>query len=165
MAFALESFDEDFFTTAPLLHVIDIVVPGSPREVWAEFTRQNTLDWCRALKSVTYTSPEPHQVGTTRSVVLAPGAVKMDEFFFIWDEDDAAQTYRHAFRGVRANVPGLKHFGELAEVTPAANGSRIVWTFAIQNIGPQLPSFISGPVAKAAFATVQTDTIKHFAAR
>ncbi len=163
MAFGLESFDEDFFAVAPLGYTIDVNVPASPKQVWAEFTRQNTLDWCRVLHSVTYTSPEPHHVGTTRSIALAPGAVKMNEVFFIWDEDDAAQTYRHAFHGVEANIPGLKRFGELTEVTPAEHGARIVWKFAIETAGPHLPPFLARRVASAAFSSVRNDTLKHFA--
>lgn len=163
MAFALEPFDEDFFSTAPITYTIDVNVPAAPKEVWAEFTRQNTLDWCKALHSVTYTSPEPHHVGTTRSIALAPGAVKMNELFFIWDEDDDARTYRHAFHGVEANIPGLKRFGEITEVTPAEHGSRIVWKFAIETAGPQLPRFLSTRIAGAAFSSVRNDTIKHFA--
>lgn len=163
MAYALESFDEDFFTTAPLSYEIDVNVPVAPAQVWAEFTRQNTLDWCRALRSVTFTSPQPYQPGTTRSVVLAPGAIKMDEVFFIWDEDADAETFRHAFHGVNANIPGLRRFGEYTEVTPAEHGSRLIWRFAMELAGPSLPDFLSGQIANTAFSTVRTDTIKHFA--
>lgn len=163
MAYILESFDEPFYDAAPMRYVIDVTVPVAPDAVWAEFTRQNTLDWCRALTSVTYTSEEPHHVGTTRSVVLAPGFIKMDEEFFIWDEDSATSTYRHGFRALRANIPGLRKFGEYTEVSPAAHGSRIVWKFAMELAGAGLPPALSRPIANGAFGTVRTDTIKHFA--
>ncbi|MFC0314987.1 SRPBCC family protein [Gordonia phosphorivorans] len=163
MAYALESFDEEFFAAAPMRYEIDVNLPVAPGAAWAEFTRQNTLDWCRALRSVTYTSPEPYRPGTTRSVVLAPGFIKMDEIFFLWEEDPATETYRHAFHGVRANIPGLRRFGEYTEVTPAAHGSRLIWRFAMELAGAGLPSFLSGPISDGAFSTVRTDTIKHFA--
>ena len=61
--------DESFFDAAPLNYTIDVEVPAEPDYVWSEFTRQNTLDWCRALKKVTYTSPEPYDAKTTRTAV------------------------------------------------------------------------------------------------
>ena len=163
MAYDLESFDEPFYDAAPMRYEIDVTLPVAPDVAWAEFTRQNTLDWCRALTSVTFTSAQPHHVGTTRSVVLAPGFIKMDEEFFIWDEDSAASTYRHGFRAVRANIPGLRKFGEYTEVSPAAHGTRLVWKFAMELAGVGLPPALSGPIANGAFGTVRTDTIKHFA--
>ncbi|MGB6126750.1 MAG: SRPBCC family protein [Gordonia sp. (in: high G+C Gram-positive bacteria)] len=163
MAFELQPFDESYFDTAPMKYAIDVNIPVAPETAWAEFTRQNTLDWCRALKSVTYTSAEPYAIGTTRSVALAPGFVKMNELFFIWDEDAENSTYRHAFHGVEANIPGLAKFGEYTEVSPAAHGSRLVWKFAMELSGASLPSFLSGPISAGAFGTVKNDTIKHFA--
>ena len=163
MAYDLESFDEPFYDAASMRYEIDVTVPVSPEEAWAEFTRQNTLDWCRALTSVDFTSELPHHVGTTRSVVLAPGFIKMDEEFFIWDEDPATSTYRHGFRGVRVNIPGLRKFGEYTEVSPAEHGTRLVWKFAMELAGVGLPPVLSAPISNAAFGTVRTDTIKHFA--
>ncbi|MGB3695829.1 MAG: SRPBCC family protein [Gordonia sp. (in: high G+C Gram-positive bacteria)] len=163
MAYDLEPFDESYFGAAPMTYVIDVNIPVAPERAWAEFTRQNTLDWCRALNSVRYTSAEPYGIGTTRSVALAPGFVKMDELFFVWDENAETRTFKHAFHGVRASIPGLKKFGEYTEVSPAEHGSRLVWKFAMELGGVGLPSFLSGPIADTAFGTVEADTIKHFA--
>lgn len=163
MAYDLASFDESYFDTAPMSYTIDVNIPVAPETAWAEFTRQNALDWCRALKSVTYTSPTPYKAGTTRSVALAPGFVKMDELFFLWEENFEASTYRHAFHGVRSSVPGLAKFGEYTEVSPTANGSRLVWKFAMELSGVRLPAFLSGPISSGAFGTIKSDTIKHFA--
>jgi len=163
MSYQLESFDESFFDSAPLSYTIDVDIPVAPEVAWAEFTRQNTLDWCRALSSIEYTSPQPYGAGTTRTAVLAPGFLKLQEKFFLWDEDPAASTFKHAFHGVEVNVPGLQRFGEFTEVSPSSNGSRLVWRFALDFAGPRLPGFLSAPVANTAFGTVRTDTIKHFA--
>ncbi|WFN93759.1 SRPBCC family protein [Gordonia sihwensis] len=163
MAYDLQPFDESYFDTAPMKYTIDVHIPVAPETAWAEFTRQNTLDWCRALNSVTYTSPAPYGVGTTRSVALAPGVVKMDEYFFLWDEDSETSTYKHGFHGVRANIPGLRKFGEYTEVSPTEHGSRLVWKFAMELGSTGLPPFLSGPIANGAFGTVKTDTVKHFA--
>lgn len=162
MPFALAPITESFFDDAPTRYVIDVTVPAAPDHVWSEFARQNTLDWCRALTRVTYTSPEPHGAMTTRTAVLL-GGVTVHEQFFIWDEDPAAHRYRHAFYGKDATVPGLKHFGEYTAVTPAdGGGTRIVWKFALQMGGVALPAPISSRVAALAFGSVKRDTVRHF---
>lgn len=164
--FALEPItDETFFETAPMNYRIDVTLPVSPEDAWAEFTRQNTLDWCRVLKSVRYTSPEPYGVGTTRSIALAPAFATMEENFFIWDENAQTHTYRHAFHGVRGSMPGVKRFGELTEVSPAEHGCRLVWLFGIDLSGRALPSWLSSPISNGAFGTVKTDTVKYFSER
>ncbi|GAB08844.1 hypothetical protein GOARA_021_00810 [Gordonia araii NBRC 100433] len=163
MPFALQPITEAFFDDAPVRYVIDVEVPAAPDHVWSEFTRQNTLDWCRALKKVTYTSAEPYDETTTRTAALAPGGVTLHEQFFIWDEDPAAHRYRHAFYAKDSSVPWLKKFGEYTEVTPAPDGgSRIVWKFAMQLGGVALPSALSSKISAAAFGTVKKDTLKHF---
>ena len=162
MPYALQAFDEKFFSDAPLTYLIDVDIPVSPEAAWGEFTRQEALDWCKALRSVRFTSPEPYAPGTTRSVALA-GGLKMTENFFLWEEDPASSTYRHAFHGVEVNVPGLRAFGEYTEVSPTANGTRLIWKFAMDFAGLRLPGFLSGPIANGAFSSVRNDTIKHFA--
>ncbi|MFT4199184.1 SRPBCC family protein [Gordonia sp. (in: high G+C Gram-positive bacteria)] len=163
MPFALQPITESFYDDAPVRYVIDVEVPADPDYVWSEFTRQNTLDWCRALKKVTYTSAEPYNDKTTRTAELAPGGITLNEQFFIWDEDPAAHHYRHGFYGKTSSVPGLKNFGEYTEVTPVdGGGSRIVWKFAMKMSGVALPGFLSNPIASLAFGTVKSDTVKHF---
>ncbi|GAC58898.1 hypothetical protein GOHSU_57_00160 [Gordonia hirsuta DSM 44140 = NBRC 16056] len=162
MAFDLEPITESFYDDAPVRYVIDVQVPADPDYVWSEFTRQNTLDWCRALKKVTYTSPAPYDDATTRTAVLL-GGVTLHEQFFLWDEDRQTHRYRHGFYGLDASVPGLTHFGEYTEVTPGAGGgSRIVWKFALQLKAPALPAPIASKIAGAAFGLVKKDTVKHF---
>lgn len=162
MAFDLAPITESFYDDAPVRYVIDVQVPAAPDAVWSEFTRQNTLDWCKVLKKVTYTSPVPYDDATTRTAVLF-GGVTLHEQFFLWEEDPETRRYRHGFYGLDASVPGLKHFGEYTEVTPAAGGgSRIVWKFALQLAGPSLPAPISSRIAGAAFGLVKNDTVKHF---
>ncbi len=123
MPFALQPITESFFGEAPMRYTIDVEVPAAPDYVWSEFTRQDTLDWCLALKQVTYTSPAPYGPKTTRTAVLAPGLVTINEQFFLWEEDAQAHRYRHAFYGKVCSVPGLKNFGEYTEVTPAGTAA------------------------------------------
>ncbi|OZG26200.1 MxaD family protein [Williamsia sp. 1138] len=162
--YALESFDLDFFDTAPVTHKFSVNLPVSPERAWAELTRQNTLDWCRLIKAINFTSPAPYGVGTTRSAQLAPGYARLSERFFCWDEDPQAQRYRNAFYVEQANVPGLRRFGELSEIEPAERGCRFTWSFAIELGGPLArTSKFALPVSAKAFGTLETDTVKYFA--
>ncbi|GED97167.1 SRPBCC family protein [Gordonia crocea] len=162
MPFGLTPFTEPFFDEAPMQYTIDVAVPADPDYVWSEFTRQNTLDWCRALKRVTYTSPQPYGPGTTRTATLT-GGVTLHENFFLWEEDPSAHRYRHAFYVEGASVPGMKQFGELTEVTLGTDGgSHIVWRFALRLGGIALPSALSSRISSLAFGSVENDTVKHF---
>ncbi|MYR06317.1 SRPBCC family protein [Gordonia sp. SID5947] len=161
-SYPLESIDLDFFESAPVTYRIDVNLPVTPQRAWAEFTRQNTLDWCRAIKSIEFTSPPPYGVGTTRKASL--GVAGLSEHFFVWDEDDAAGEYRNAFYAASASTPGLKRFGELTEVRPAEVGCRLIWSFALElATSAKAVTAFSGPTAATVFKTVETDTIRHFA--
>ena len=124
--------------------------------------RQNTLDWCRALKKVTYTSPRPYDEKTTRTAVLAAGAITLNEQFFIWDEDPPSTSIDTPSTPRSPRVPDSSSSAS-SEVTPSPGGrSRIVWKFAMRTSGVALPSFLSTPISAAAFGSVKRDTVKHF---
>lgn len=162
--YSLEPFDLDFFDSAPVSFRIDVNIPVSPERAWAELTRQGTLDWCKAIKSIEFTSPPPYGVGTTRRAVLAPAFVTLSEYFFDWTEEPGDGVYHNAFRVESVNVPGLRRFGEYTEVTPAAVGSRLVWSFALELAGPSRAlSAFSGPASVPVFKSIESDTLRHFA--
>ena len=163
-SYDLEPFDLDFFDEAPVRHVIDVRLPVTAQRAWAEFTRQNTLDWCRAIKKIEFTSSPPYGPGTTRKAVLGPGFVTLAEHFFDWTEDPENTKFHNAFRVESINVPGLRRFGEYTEITPAAVGSRLVWTFALE-LGPSSRALnaFSNPASTPVFRTIEADTLRHFA--
>ncbi|MFT4127816.1 MAG: SRPBCC family protein, partial [Gordonia sp. (in: high G+C Gram-positive bacteria)] len=133
-SYPLKPFGPAFFDVAPISYRIDVNIPVSPARAWAELTRQNTLDWCRAIKSIQFTSAAPYGEGTTREAVLAPGFATLSEYFFDWVEDAEAGSYHNAFRVESVTIPGLSRFGEYTEVTPSDIGSRLVWVFALELI-------------------------------
>ena len=163
-SYPLEAIDLDFFDTAPITYRIDVNLPVSPQRAWAELTRQNTLDWCRAIKSIEFTSPPPYGVGTTRKASLGPGFAGLSEHFFVWDTDETTGNYRNAFHAVTASTPGLRRFGELTEIRPADVGCRLIWLFALElATSAKAVTAFSGPTASTVFKTVETDTVRHFA--
>ncbi len=160
----LQTFDLDFFDDAPVRHVIDVRLPVTPERAWAEFTRQHTLDWCRAIKKIEFVSPPPYGVGTQRRAVLGPGYVTLEEDFFDWTEDPENGHYRNGFRVLRANVPGIRRFGEATEISRADVGCRLKWTFALElPTSSRVVTAFSGPASSTVYKTIEADTLKHFA--
>jgi hypothetical protein len=158
----MEPFGLDFFETAPITHRFSVHLPVSAEHAWAEMTRQNTLDWCRIIKSTTFTSPPPYGVGATRTALLAPGYARLEEKFFCWDAAPGG-TYRNAFYVEQSNVPGLRRFGELSEVESFGGGCRFTWSFAMElgGIMARTAKFAL-PITAKSFGTLETDTVKHF---
>lgn len=160
----LAPFELDFFDSAPVRYEIDVNLPVAPARAWAELTRQGTLDWCKAIKSIEFTAPAPYGVGTTRRAVLAPGFLTLSEYFFAWSEDPDTSSYHNAFRVESVNIPGLRRFGEYTEITPAAIGSRLIWRFAAElGSSARALSAVSNPLSVPVFKTIETDTLRHFA--
>lgn len=162
-SYELDPVDLDFFDAAPTGYVIDVHLPVSPERAWAELTRQHTLNWCRAIRSIEFTSPQPYGVGTTRRAGLGPG-VTLTEYFFDWVEEPSEHHYRNAFHAVTATVPGIRRFGELTEVTPADVGCRLVWRFGLElATSAKAVALFSAPTSASVFKTVETDTVRYFA--
>ena len=90
--YPLEPADADFLNSAPHVFRYEKRYAAPPEQVWASLTSDDAIAaWGPAIKSVTWTSPRPFGVGTTRDVV-APGGATMRERYFEWDEG-----HRHAF--------------------------------------------------------------------
>ena len=62
--------------------------------------------WGATLKSVTWTSPRPFGVGTTREVAT-PVGLRMRERYFLWEEGR-----RHAFAAYESTAQLLNRFAE-----------------------------------------------------
>ena len=78
---------------------------------------------------VEWTSPEPHGVGTTRTVTTT--GVTIEEFFLTWDEGA-----RMAFRFDRTTMP-MQSFAEHYECTPRGDGAcELEWSYAFEGSGP-----------------------------
>ncbi|MFT4042070.1 MAG: SRPBCC family protein [Gordonia sp. (in: high G+C Gram-positive bacteria)] len=161
-SYDLEPIGLDFFDTAPVTYTIDVHLPVTPQRAWAELTRQHTLNWCRAIRSVEFLSARPYGVGTTRRVRLGPG-VTLSEYYFDWLDETDNDHYRNAFHVTQASIPGIRGFGELTEVAPAAIGCRLVWRFAAElAASARATALFAGPTSPV-FKSIETDTIRYFA--
>ena len=150
--------EETFFETAPvrLRETFHISRPAS--EVWGELLADSPLEWCRILQSVTWTSPRPFGVGTTRTVRSLGGTSILKEHFFRWEEGR-----RQSFYVVKASAPMFRRFAEDYLVEPTSDTScRLTWTIAID---PKRGARIANPVNRLILRTLFRDTRRHYASR
>lgn len=154
MTSILEPADEGFLTSAPARYCETFTIARPAEEVWRELVSDKPLDWCRAL-SISWTSPRPFAVGTTRQATVLRGAMKVQEHFFIWEEG-----HRHAFYVTEANLPVFRRLAEDYVVEPAGpDHCRFTWTLALE---PTLLGRLGGPVNGLLFKSLFADTRRHF---
>jgi hypothetical protein len=146
--------DETFLASAPtrFVEVFDIALPTST--VWAELTRDGTLDWCRGLK-INWLSPRPFGVGTKRQAKLLGVLLQVQEEYFIWEEGR-----RMAFFVTAARPPAYRRSAEDYAVDAiAADRSRFTWTLAFDLT---LLGKVSAPVMPVIVKRMFADTRHHF---
>ena len=156
--FTTQPVGEAFFDTAPLRLRDAFDIPQPATKVWADLTAENPLAWCRILQSITWTSPPPYGVGTTRTARSLAGTSVLNERFFRWEPGQ-----RQSFYAVQASMPLFRRFAEDYLVEPTSDTScRLTWTIAIE----------SRPVARIAdpgnwllLGTLFRDTRKHYGIR
>jgi hypothetical protein len=151
--FSTKPVEETFFDNAPirLSETFDIARPAA--DVWTELTADNPLAWCRILRQITWTSPRPFGVGTTRTARSAGGTIH--EFFFRWEEGR-----RMSFYVLEASAPLYRRFAEDYLVEPASETScRFTWTIAVE---PKPLAQIANPFTRLLLGTLLTDTRRHY---
>ena len=97
--------------------------------------------WASVITKVTWTSPEPRGVGTTRPVDMRGGIVG-DEEFLAWEPFS-----RMAFRFNECSTQAVAAFAEDYRVEVIPGGCRLTWTMAQKAAGPaRLVMPVLGPV-------------------
>jgi hypothetical protein len=153
--FATEPVVETFFDTAPVRLIATFDIPRPAADVWADLTGESPLMWCRILQGMTWTSPRPFGVGTTRTARSLRGASVIKERFFRWEEGR-----RQSFYAVQTSAPLFRRFAEDYLVEPTSETScRLAWTIAIE---PRRAARIATPVNRALLKTLFRDTRKHY---
>jgi hypothetical protein len=108
-----------------LSSVVDIAV--SPDQLFRSFEEeQDWLCWVPVLRKVTWTSPRPFTVGTTRTVELLAGIQGFEEFL-AWEEGR-----RIAFRFTESTNSRLLALGEDYQIEQTGPGCRLRWTMVIE---------------------------------
>ena len=153
--FSLAPVDETFFEVAPLRLRGVFEIPRPAPSIWADLTSDRPLAWCRILDSVTWTSPRPFGVGTTRTVRSLRGASALHERYFRWEEGR-----RHSFYAEKASAPLFRRLAEDYLVEPTSEAScRFTWTIAVE---PHRFAVIANPVNRLLLKTLLTDTRAYY---
>ena len=104
------------------------VTPEQLFEVFAD--AESWPRWANAIAKVTWTSPEPYGVGTTRTVDGRGGMVAKEEFL-AWEP-----FTRMAFRFNECSTRALAAVAEDYRVEVIPGGCRLTWTMALGAAGP-----------------------------
>ncbi|RDH78865.1 SRPBCC family protein [Mycolicibacterium moriokaense] len=151
--YSLESADADFFASAPHVFTYQKRFAAPPAKVWEQLTSDDSIAaWGPAVKDVTWTSPRPFGVGTTREV-LAPGGAIMRERFFRWEEGK-----RHSFASYESTLPLFTRFAEDYVVEADGADTLFTWVVAMEpKSALALPLRLIAPAVKAGFGKIPSD--------
>jgi carbon monoxide dehydrogenase subunit G len=127
---ACERVGLDFIDHAPFRFVSTVDLGITPEQVFEVLDDADSWpQWATVITKVTWTSPEPRGVGTTRTVHMRGGIVG-DEEFLAWE------PYSHmAFRFNEASTSSIAAFAEDYRVVPTANGCHLTWVMAMKPNG------------------------------
>jgi carbon monoxide dehydrogenase subunit G len=120
----------DFIDHAPFRFVSTVDLTISPEQVFEVLDdAESWPQWATVITNVTWTSPQPHGVGTTRTVDMRGGIVG-DEEFLAWE------PHSHmAFRFNQASSRSIAAFAEDYRIVPTASGCTLTWVMAMKPNG------------------------------
>lgn len=157
--FALAPLEASDFA-GPSVHRFTVRIAQDPAKVWDEVNGARPLRWCRALLNITWTSPAPHGVGTTRQALISNGLL-IRERFILWEETPSRRV--NAFTVVAANLPLFRRFGERYTVVPTDDGgSEFTWELVAESRLPQAVQPIAARLLERTVRGLERDTRRHF---
>jgi hypothetical protein len=156
----LKAADASFFLDAPIVQRFPVRLSVPPERVWESLASERSMwDWGLGVKRLTWTSPRPFGVGTTREVVLPFGAMAVREKFFRWDEGKG-----YSFYVAEANRPLMERFAEDYVIEPDGDGSVFTWTIALEPRRALRPVMrVASPLNRLAFGQVPRAAKRYFA--
>ncbi|BBY84103.1 SRPBCC family protein [Mycolicibacterium pulveris] len=127
---ACERVGLDFIQSAPYRFVSTVDLKITPEQLFEVLADAESWPrWATVITKVTWTSPEPRGVGTTRTVHMRGGIVG-DEEFLAW------QPYSHmAFRFNEASTDSIAAFAEDYRVVQTPGGCHLTWVMAMKPNG------------------------------
>lgn len=148
-----EHVDVSFVETAPyrFTNSVDLAItPEQLFEVLAD--AESWPHWASVITNVTWTSPEPRGVGTTRIVEMRGGIVG-DEEYLIWEP-----LRRMVFRFNQCSTRAVAAFAEDYRVEVIPDGCRLTWTMAQKPAGPaKLAMVVARPLLNLALRRFLTN--------
>jgi carbon monoxide dehydrogenase subunit G len=127
---ACERVDAGFVDHAPYRFVSTVDLAITPQQLFEVLEDASSWPhWATAITTVTWTSPAPRGVGTTRTVHMRGGIVG-DEEFLAWEPFS-----RMAFRFNQASSASIAAFAEDYRVVETATGCHLTWVMAMKPNG------------------------------
>lgn len=122
-----ERVDLSFVETAPYRFRNSVDLAITPEQLFEVLgDAESWPRWAKVITKVTWTSPEPRGIGTTRVVEMRGGIVG-DEEFIAWE------PFTHlAFRFNACSTKAVSAFVEDYRVAVIPGGCRLTWTMAQQ---------------------------------
>lgn len=138
----------DFVDSARYRFVSTVDLASTPKQLFEVLAEADSWSrWATAIADVTWTSPQPYGVGTTRTVTMRGGAVN-DAEFVAWER------FSHmAFRLNQSTTKGLAAFVEDYQVQDTPGGCRLTWTVAItpRGLSTRFGMFVGRPIMARVF--------------
>jgi len=126
-----ERVELDFIKTAPFRFSNSVELAITPEQVFEVLADADAWPrWAKVITNVTWTSPEPYGVGTTRTVGMRGGIIG-DEEFLAWEPNRYL-----AFRFNSSSNKAVAAFAEEYTVVETPAGCRLTWTLAQKPAGP-----------------------------
>ena len=140
--FDCERVDLSFIDTAPFRFRNSVDLAITPEQLFEVFgDAESWPRWASAITKVTWTSPEPRGVDTTRTVDGRGGMVGKEEFL-AWEP-----FTRMAFRFNECSTRAIAALAEDYRVEVIPGGCRLTWTMAQKPAGPaRLAMPVVGPL-------------------
>lgn len=152
--FKMETVDDSFLRTAPLIARSSMECPVPAEHVWAELTGAGSLAWCTIFHQALWTSEPPYRVGTTRTARVFWGLMHINERYIVWEEGR-----RKTFIGLDNSLPFFKRLCEEYLVEPIDDARcRFTWTIAAELTTVARPL---KPIMPALLGTLFKDSRKH----
>ena len=125
-----ERVDLDWITTAPFRFSNGVDLAVTPEQLFDVLAdAQSWPQWAKVITKVTWTSPKPYGVGTTRTVDMLGGLVG-DEEFLAWE------PHLHmTFRFNESTSSAISAFAEDYRIVPTATGRHLTWIMALRPNG------------------------------
>ncbi|RFZ48012.1 Polyketide cyclase / dehydrase and lipid transport [Mycobacterium marinum] len=127
---------------APFLYRNSVDLAITPEQLFEVLSEAESWpSWAPVITKVTWTSPPPFRVGTTRTVEMRGGLVGNEEFI-------AWEPFSHmAFRFNECSTQAVAAFAEDYRVEVIPGGCRLTWTMAQKPAGPaRLGMMLFGPL-------------------
>lgn len=144
--FPCERVDLNFIDSAPFVFSNSVDLAITPEQLFEVLSDAGSWPrWAKVITKVTWTSPEPRGVGTTRVVEMRGGIVGNEEFL-------AWEPFAHmAFRFNECSTRSVAAFAEDYRVQVIPGGCRLTWTMAQKPAGPAKPAMVVvGPLLNLA---------------